>query len=64
MQFDERDEVVNMCRAWENSMNQAKNGGIQQGIGQGKVDAVLSVAKKFDLSVEEAMDANRPVLAL
>ena len=57
MQFDERDEVINMCRAWENSMNQAKNDGIQQGIGQGKVDAVLNVAKKFDLSVEEAMDA-------
>ncbi|MBQ7479207.1 MAG: hypothetical protein IJT01_09995 [Selenomonadaceae bacterium] len=45
-------------------MNQEKNDGIQQGIGQGKVDAVLNVAKKFDLSVEKAMDANRPVLAL
>ena len=62
-----------MCKAWENSMNQARNEGINQGInqgisqgisqgigqgiGQGKVEAVLNVAKKFSLSIEEAMDA-------
>ncbi len=55
--FDDNAEVINMCKAWENSMNQAKNDGISQGIGQGKVDAVLNVAKKFSLSIEEAMDA-------
>lgn len=42
-----------MCKAWENSMAQAKN----DGLSQGKIEAVLSVAKKFSLSIEEAMDA-------
>ena len=59
--FDDNAEVINMCKAWENSMIQARNDGISQGIsqgiGQGKIDAVLNVAKKFSLSIEEAMDA-------
>ena len=53
MHFHEDGEVVNMCRAWENSINQARN----DGISQGKIASVLRVAEKFGISTQNAMEA-------
>ena len=44
-----------MWTAWENSMNQAREDGINQGISQGKITSVLRVAERFNIGVEEAM---------
>ena len=35
---DEKEEVVDMCRAWENSINNAKNEGVREGKIEGKIE--------------------------
>ena len=53
MCLEEKAEVVNMCKAWENSMNQARNEGISQGISQGRMEAFQQMADLGFLTREQ-----------
>lgn len=61
MKLDEKGEMVDMCRAWENSMKESYNSGIEKGVAQGRnegvYDSTLHVARKFHLTPEEALEA-------
>ena len=51
--YEAKGDTINMWAAFENALQQAEN----KGINQGKVESAQNVARRFKLSVEEAMDA-------
>ncbi len=65
LEIAEGDEVINMCRAWENSMNKARNeernNGIKNAIAMmkelcaSKDIAIQQLVKRYALSPEEAV---------
>ena len=47
---DHKEEVVDMCRAWENSINNAKNEGIREGELKGKIETLY---EECDMSIPD-----------
>ena len=64
-EIDDEEEEINMCRAWENSMEQAKSEGKAEGILAGreegqrdaKLTSIRNLMKNKGWTVQEAMDA-------
>lgn len=52
MQFDKNDEVVNMCKAWENSMNQARKEEKESTI----VENMRKMVKNSNMTLQQIMD--------
>ena len=47
MQFNSNEEVVNVCKAWENSMNEARDKGRDEGRNEGRNDAKREYVKSL-----------------
>ena len=47
---DEKEEVVDMCRAWENSINNAKSEGKSEGKIEGKIETLY---EECDMSIPD-----------
>ena len=55
LQIDEQDEVINVCKAWENSMNQAKAAGKAEGEKNADRRTALRMLKK-NKPIEEILE--------
>ena len=51
--FVEEGEMINMCKAWDNSLKQAKNEGAEEK----QVENIRSLMKTMKLTAKQAMDA-------
>lgn len=51
--FDEEGEMINMCKAWDNSLKQAKNKGAEEK----QVENIRSLMETMKMTAKQAMDA-------
>ena len=51
--LDEEGETINMCKAWDNSMKQAKTNGKEEE----RVNSIRNLMKTMNLTAKQAMDA-------
>ena len=47
MDLNPNEEVVDMCMAWENSMNEARNEGLKEGKREGVNEEKIETAKRL-----------------
>ena len=50
--FDEEGEMINMCKAWDNSMQQAEN----RGKDTERINSIRKMMQKLNLTAKQAMD--------
>lgn len=54
--IDDDDEVINVCRAWENSLNKAKTESEARGKDSERLNSIRNVMKSLNVTVNRAME--------
>ena len=54
--IDDDDEVINVCRAWENSLNKAKTESEAKGKDSERLNSIRNVMKSLNVTVNRAME--------